>query len=76
MRCQRASAVVALHLLLCYNRSKHECCVSAGPSLVECLHSGILYMDPAHATVVLRLPKPRLHQLYSVVDAPSYEQLD
>lgn len=71
------SGCAALHLLLCYNRSKHDCCVSAaGLSLAECLHSGILYLDPANDTVVLRLPKLMLHQLYRTVDAPSYEQLD
>lgn len=49
---------------------------AAGRSLAECLHSGILYLDAASDTVVLRLPKLMLHQLYRIVDAPKYEQLD
>ncbi|CAL8463864.1 g3399 [Coccomyxa elongata] len=48
----------------------------AGPSLADCLHSSILYLDPAHATVVLRLPKLLLAQLYRMVNARTYEQLD
>ncbi|CAL8463222.1 g2756 [Coccomyxa elongata] len=48
----------------------------AGPSLADCLHSSILYLDPAHATVVLRLPKLLLAQIYSMVNVCTNEQLD
>ena len=48
----------------------------AGPSINECLQSGLLYVDSTAANMVLRLPKQLLVGLYRSTRLPTYGQLD